>query len=160
GDRGFSEIPIAFDATKWQVVTQGSGTIPQGRMRIPASQMGKTVNFTGNPVLDAKIAVYNQLVTTYSTTRNFIFCTAGETGCVGGWRPYLGSALATDVPPGDGYNFQPANYLVTPQQRISLYSSGDATLGSNVRGYFDASYVNRQSEQKLAPEPLNTGPTG
>ncbi len=61
------------------------------------------------------------------------------------------------VPPeGDAYNFQPDNYLVTPAQRISLYSIGDAKLGSAARVYYEASFVNRQSTQWLAAEPLST----
>ncbi|HXN82132.1 MAG TPA: TonB-dependent receptor, partial [Myxococcales bacterium] len=65
------------------------------------------------------------------------------------------------IPPnGDAYNFQPENYLVTPQQRISLYSSGNTRLGDSARAFFEASYVNRQSKQKLAAEPLVTSGEG
>jgi outer membrane receptor protein involved in Fe transport len=70
------------------------------------------------------------------------------------WRRYSGAGLPEIG--GDQYNFQPQNYNVTPQQRIQLYSIGDVNIGSNARGYFEGSFVNRQSEQKLAPEPLLT----
>jgi outer membrane receptor protein involved in Fe transport len=64
------------------------------------------------------------------------------------------------APAGDLYNFAPVNYLLTPQQRISLYSLGDIRLGDGARAYFEATYVNRQSKRQLAPEPLIIGPGG
>src|SRR6202022_4984705 len=59
-------------------------------------------------------------------------------------------------PNGDAYNFQPENYLVTPQERFQLFSSGDVRLGDVARGFFEASFVNRKSSQVLASEPLGT----
>jgi len=166
GDRAFSATPIGFDSVSGKVITQGSGTIPQGRFIISPKAAGKAIPLTGDPTQDARIALYNQLVLANPKATAFIHCVPGDAGCIGasgtdaGWRVYAGSKLATDTPPGDGYNFQPRNYLLTPQQRISLYTSGEARLASNVRGYFDASYVNRQSEQQLAPEPLLTDQEG
>lgn len=39
---------------------------------------------------------------------------------------------------------------------MALYSLGEVSLGSRARGYYEASFVNRQSQQELAPLPLNT----
>jgi len=74
------------------------------------------------------------------------------------WRP-MDTRTSTALG-GDLYNFAPVNYLVTPQQRISLWSNGDTRLGDNARAYFEASFVNRQSRVQLAPEPLIIGPGG
>jgi outer membrane receptor protein involved in Fe transport len=71
-----------------------------------------------------------------------------------GWRNFRGAGL--DFEGGDGYNFQPENYLLTPQERIQLFAIGDRRFGDVARGYFEASYVNRQSGQDLAPEPFLT----
>lgn len=57
---------------------------------------------------------------------------------------------------GDLYNYQPENYLVTPQQRYNLYSSGSYKLTDHTNAFFEASYLNRESDQLLAPEPLFT----
>jgi iron complex outermembrane recepter protein len=57
---------------------------------------------------------------------------------------------------GDAYNFQPDNYLLTPQRRANVWSNGNYKLHDNARAFFEASYVNRQSQQQLAPEPLFT----
>jgi len=162
--RGFSRIPLAYDATGRNNLTgkagpysQGSGTTPAGTIvlssctsKTPASSpcIGRQM---ANPTNDPRIAFYNQLISTYPTAGTFI----RDPNSSLGWRPFTTTALSDAG--GDGWNFQPDNYLVTPAQRISLFSSGETRLGSVARGYFEASYVNRQSEQKLAAEPLNTG---
>jgi iron complex outermembrane recepter protein len=150
GDRAFSQIPYAFDAVKG-VYTQGSGTIPAGRIVIKTKEIGK--------IIPTASALYNCLVTNNPLSNSFIQDPTA-TGPCPGWRAYRGATLASATPPGDGYNFQPENYLVTPQQRISLYSTGDTRLGDFSHAFFEASYVNRQSDQLLAPEPLLTDQEG
>ncbi len=72
-----------------------------------------------------------------------------------GWRPfnYAGNSLDGT---GDLYNYQPENYVYTPQTRYTAFLSGDYALHSRLKTYFEVSYANRQSEQKLAPTPLFT----
>jgi len=70
-----------------------------------------------------------------------------------GWRP-MNFAGTSDVGEGDLYNYQPDNYLVTPQERYNVFSLGSYQFHDLVRGFFEASYTNRQSDQKLAPEPI------
>jgi outer membrane receptor protein involved in Fe transport len=150
GDRSFSRTPVAFDAVKGIVISQGSGTVPEGRIIVPTKQIGLQ---NGN-------TVWNNLIAANQTAASFIRCNPADTTIAcdpSGWREYRGASLASDpIQPGDGYNFQPDNYLLTPSQRISLFSTGDVNMGSYARGYFDASYVNYQQEQKLAAEPLGT----
>ncbi len=154
GDRAFSAIPVAYDATGKNggpngqpgQYTQGSGTIPAGRIIIGKTEAGKQ-----DPNQPAT-ALYNRLMVAFPKTRSFIYDPASSIS-IGGWRPFAGASLPPD---GDGYNFQPDNYLVTPQQRISLFSSGETKIGNFSRAFFEASYVNRQSDQKLAAEPLVT----
>ncbi len=163
GDRDFSRIPRGFDATGIDTgvigenTITGSGTIPQGRIVLTAAQRGVTI--------PGASSVYNGLVTANPTAGAFIRCTAAEIaagtpsdGKCGQfqWRPFIGGNIPGFG--GDLYNFQPVNYLVTPQQRITLYSAGDTRIGSFARGFFEAHYVNRQSDQTLAPEPLLTDP--
>ena len=63
---------------------------------------------------------------------------------------------------GDSYNYAPANYQRQPNQRWSFsffaetgveMLSSTGVLG-NVEGYMEATYTNRESEQKLAEVPL------
>ena len=75
----------------------------------------------------------------------------GSGNGVDGWRKY-GAA--------DAYNYQSVNYLITPSTRISLFSNGDYHITDFARAYFQGSFVNRQSSNLLAPEPLDTGTFG
>ncbi|MFL5309981.1 MAG: TonB-dependent receptor plug domain-containing protein [Myxococcales bacterium] len=171
GARDFANIPRTFQAADPTDPTAFSGefsgtassTIPQGRFALPKSE--RTLP-NGN-------SAYQTLINTYGSPSisSFIKCTGTEAAaplgsnpkdpkntCQSvGWRPFDASDMA---PVGDLYNFQPENYLVTPQQRLTLYSAGDTRIGSFARGFFEAHFVNRQSDQKLAAEPLVIGPGG
>ncbi len=72
-----------------------------------------------------------------------------------GWRTFNYAGNSRDGT-GDLYNYQPENYIYTPQTRYTAFLSGDYALGERLGTYFEVSYANRQSEQKLAPTPLFT----
>ena len=178
GDRDFASIPLGYSTTGIGILggqpgqySQGSGTVPAGTFvlgpclaRTPpnAPCRGRTI---ANPTGDPRIAFYNNLISHFgANTSTFIHTTPNDPrdhvcdaagNC---WRPFTTAQLANSQNPlsgGDGYNFQPQNYLVTPQQRVSLYSIGEARLGESARAYFEGSYTNRQGGQTLAPEPVN-----
>jgi outer membrane receptor protein involved in Fe transport len=65
----------------------------------------------------------------------------------------LGWRVSTDA---DRYNFASENYLTIPATRVQAYSSGDARF-SLARGYYEMSYVQRNSTENAAPMPLNPG---
>jgi len=161
GDRAFSRLPYAYDGVGTRTpdgkpgpYAIGSSTVPAGTILLTGAQKG---NPNGN-------ALYNQLINACHEV-NRANCPGAyirDPNATGdyaglGWRPYAGSALP---PNGDGYNFQPENYLVTPQERISLYTIGDQKFGNLARGYIEASFVRRTSDQKLAAEPLNLDSEG
>jgi iron complex outermembrane receptor protein len=114
----------------------GSGTVPGGHIVLQPSEYGVP---NGN-------AFYNDLVRRVPPG-DLVFDTKA-----GRWRDYRGSNLVD----GDGYNYQPFNYLVTPQERFNVFSAGDYELDKYVRVFFDSFYTKRSSEQTLAPEPLLT----
>jgi outer membrane receptor protein involved in Fe transport len=64
----------------------------------------------------------------------------------GGWLPFS--------TPGDLYNYQPVNYLFTPSQRYNAFGKGHYNLGDHANAFFEGLYINRQSDQQLAPEPF------
>lgn len=64
----------------------------------------------------------------------------------GGWLPFRD--------PEDLYNYQPSNYLFTPSQRYNAFAKGHYDLTSNTKVFFEGLYLNRQSDQRLAPEPF------
>jgi len=156
GDRAFSRIPRAYDINKGEY-SQGSQTTPQATIVLPLCgadpARNKAIGCVGtqidNPSNDPRITLYNQMVAANPKVQTFIRDPSSQYG----FRPFGTTEL---FPAGDGYNFQPDNYLVTPQQRISAYASGDTNLGNVARAFFESSFVNRQSAQLLAAEPLGT----
>ncbi|MDP3233817.1 MAG: TonB-dependent receptor [Myxococcales bacterium] len=141
GNRAFSKYQLQLfrEAGKPDDIYRiGSGTIPAGRVVIPESQVGLE---NGNDT-------WNALVRANPTAGSFI------RGTDGSFRPFEGTNVPEDM--GDGWNFQPYNYLVTPQQRFNIFSSGEYQLGTYARVFYDALYSKRTSQQLLAPEPLLT----
>jgi iron complex outermembrane receptor protein len=59
----------------------------------------------------------------------------------------------------DRFNFNGPgfNYLLTPNQRVNLYTGLDHELSERVNLFFRGSYTNRMSETTGAPEPLCIG---
>jgi len=54
----------------------------------------------------------------------------------------------------DKYNFAPINYLVTPQERYSLFANGGIDITDNFRFKLTTTYNQRRSETNGAPTPL------
>ncbi|AXK71350.1 TonB-dependent receptor [Lysobacter sp. TY2-98] len=102
----------------------------------------------------------------------FALCTgtySAATGCsVGETRPN-GTAGQFTYDPGksglnwrnrtgaDLYNFAPDNYLLTPQERKSIFGRASVNLTDNVSAFITATYNNRRSEQLLAAMPIVLG---
>jgi iron complex outermembrane recepter protein len=137
GNRDYSTEQRNYNSEEMAETRVGSGTVPGGRIVLPASQAGVQ---NGN-------SAWNELVRNNPNSTNF---TRDLT--TGKWRPFLGPALAVDN--GDGYNFQPFNYLVTPQERFNVFTTGEYQLAKFARLYVDGFYTKRTSTQELAPEPL------
>ncbi len=134
GDRDFSKYAQRYNWNSRKVATSGSVVVPDGAF------------FVYDPTVSGN-ATWNDLLANNPDEDSFF---RGANG----WRPFNLSGVPEAG--GDLYNFQPANYLVTPQQRAHVYSTGGLRLGTNARAFYEASYTNRQSSQKLAPEPLST----
>ena len=62
--------------------------------------------------------------------------------------------------PNDVYNFAPDNYLLTPQERRSIFANGSLDITDTLRFKVTTTYNERVSEQLLAAMPivLGTGP--
>lgn len=60
----------------------------------------------------------------------------------------------------DFYNFAPENYLLTPQERISVFGRASFDVSDSTQFELQATFNNRKSEQLLAAMPivLGTGP--
>jgi len=83
-------------------------------------------------------------------------CQSGPNGTNQCWRPYVSGPRAG---PNDSYNFQAVNWLLTPSQRISMFTAGETKINKDARVFFEGLFTNRSSNIQLAPEPLATGST-
>ncbi|WP_428262208.1 TonB-dependent receptor plug domain-containing protein [Haliangium sp.] len=137
GDRSFSRNDKAYDWETCEVASAGSSATPQGTL---IDRTGEAGNAEWQRVISASPGgidngFYNDPAT--------------------GWREFQATGNSDDGT-GDFYNYQPENYLVTPQQRYNVFSTGSYKFHDYVRGFFEATYTNRKSDQQLAPTPLFT----
>ena len=58
----------------------------------------------------------------------------------------------------DRFNFQPYNHLVTPNERFNVFAKGEYDIADSVKFRALASFLNRKSQGKAAPVPLDIGP--
>ena len=132
--RDFAATDLNFDWGTHEEITLGSTATPQGtivdRLQLDGNSAWRNV-------------VANNPSGTYFNDPNV------------GWRDLNGGGVA-GLTGGDLYNYQPENYLITPSERYSVYSTGHYELGRHARTYFEASYTSRRSDQLLASTPLFT----
>ncbi|MCE2448385.1 MAG: TonB-dependent receptor plug domain-containing protein [Candidatus Latescibacteria bacterium] len=138
GDRSFSESDKAYDWEKndGSYNNNGSSATPEGHI---IDRSGEE----GNEAWQAVVEAAGDEVGDYHRDPNV------------GWRPFNWAGISSDGS-GDTYNYQPENYLYTPQTRYSSFLSGSHTVAEDAEAYFEVVYTNRQSDQKLAPTPLFT----
>lgn len=60
----------------------------------------------------------------------------------------------------DRFNYQPYNHLVTPNERVNFFLKGEYDLTDDLLFRLTATYNNRTSQNRAAPEPLFAGPGG
>ncbi len=149
GDRKFSYFDYTYDWSSHQYVTTGSSATPQGRLHLAG-----TVSDPNNEAYDpnAGTQAWKDLLAAGGTS--FMPDPTNNNQ----WRRF--KATGVTEAGGDFYNYQPANYLVTPSQRANVFATGGLNLGDTTRAFFEMSYTNRQTQQKLAPEPLFTDSEG
>lgn len=134
GELDYFESDTGYDFATGDVASSGSSAPPEGNLFSPPSR--------GN-------GIYNNLQR------------GGETGILhndrqNGWRA-IDFGGASDLGQGDLYDFAPQNYLITPSERFSLFTSGEYLVTDDIRVYVEGLYQNRQSELLLAPEPIFAG---
>ena len=137
-ERGFSESDKNYNWAKndGSFTTSGSSATPEGHI---VDQSGEA----GNGAWQAVNAAAGEGAGDYHLDP------------AAGWRPFSYAGNSLDGT-GDLYNYQPENYIFTPQKRYTTFLGGTHRLSDRLRPFFEVVYTNRQSEQKLAPTPLFT----
>lgn len=59
---------------------------------------------------------------------------------------------------GDLYNYQPFNLVLTPQERVGLFTVSNYQIADKVEGYVELFYNNTKSGFAIAPLPFDTRP--
>jgi len=137
-ERGFSESDKNYNwaMNDGSFTTSGSSATPEGHIVDQSGEAGNDAWKALNSAAGDKAGDY------------FLDPSAG-------WRPFSYAGNSLDGT-GDLYNYQPENYVFTPQKRYTTFLGGTHRLTDRLRPYFEVVYTNRQSEQKLAPTPLFT----
>lgn len=77
---------------------------------------------------------------------------AGRPGTAAGdYREFVG-----DGPNNDTYNFAPANYLITPQERTSAFFQGHYEIFPGITWHSSMTYTLTSSDNRLAPDFLDS----
>jgi iron complex outermembrane recepter protein len=129
GDRAFSRNAIYFYGS---VFEGGSSRVPTGRMFLPA---GLLAQYGGAGC------------TSGSVTRR-----EGASGAsLANYRCFINSGS-----PNDFYNYQPENLILTPQDRVSIFTLGNFDLNDNIELYSEFLYNYTTSGFKIAPLPFDS----
>ena len=142
GERGFSRFDHRYGWETGEVYTVGSTAVPQGIIIDYYDPESDGPEYEGNQAWQDLRSDTCQSGACYNDPST-------------GWRD-VDSGGTSDTGEGDYYNYQPENYLLTPRQRYSVLSTGRYELLPRLAGFFEASYTNRTSEQRLASTPLFT----
>ncbi len=141
GDRDYAFYDYRYDWEEGEEITVGSTATPNGTIII------RDEDTPGN-------ANWDRLLETCPSGACF-YDPATDT-----WNDF--NSVGVDDPnlpmdeQGDFYNYQPENYLLTPNNRYNIFASGKYKFHDNVNGFFESTFMNRTSDQKLAAEPLFT----
>ncbi|MCG8420423.1 MAG: TonB-dependent receptor [Proteobacteria bacterium] len=153
GDRDFSKNDKSYNWQDRVESTMGSSSVPEGYVQnrqFVRDENGELVkDGDGNPIPIGGNDLWDEVIN--GSCQSGICFNDPDSG----WRDFANTGNQ-DVGEGDQYNYQPENYLVTPQERYNIFSTGTYKFHDKVKGFFEASYTNRQSDQLLAPTPLTT----
>jgi len=137
GDRAISSVPN-FGLPG----LGGSGSTPQGTYGIGPSG-GFTFNAAGQPTGAGPNGSF--------LTNTGPGSSATAPNAIAGYRPF------TQL---DTYNFAPDNYLITPQERASIFAEGSYELTDWATFNTHMLFNNRKSSQELAAMPVTLGLSG
>jgi outer membrane receptor protein involved in Fe transport len=131
GDRAFSRNAIYFYGS---VFAGGSSRVPTGRMFID----------DGDDDVETPLEAFYGCG---SVTR----IEGAQGDDLGDYRCYVGSGT-----PNDSYNYQPENLILTPQDRVSLFTLGSLEVNEHVELYTEFLYNYTTSGFKIAPLPFDS----
>ena len=129
GDRGWARQDLAYDWETGEEFGLGSTATPEGTI---IDRLGEEGNAAWQAVA-------------YTDIFNLLWGPGGNNPS-SNWSQFQFTGNS-DVGEGSYYNYQPENYLYTPQERTNFFITGNYELLDGVNGFMDLSYINRKSDQ-------------
>jgi len=162
-DRDWSGQALDYDYTAPPATAQGvsgSSRTPQGTLRIPQDANGNPL-CNGNALCIAMSSIPGWKPSTrfirdsrLTPIPGVVFCGNNGLGQNECFRKFNTPAPDNNNTGNDFYNYAAENYLTIPSTTVQAFAAGDVKF-PGVRGYYEASYVQRNSTQNAAPMPLN-----
>jgi len=136
GDRGWARQDLDYDWDTGEESGLGSSATPEGTI---IDRLGLDGNAAWQAVLP--------------NSASGVYWGPGGNNPSSTWSDFSFGGNS-DVGEGSYYNYQPENYLYTPQERTNFFVTANYELMDNMNGFMELSYINRKSDQLLAPTPL------
>lgn len=137
-------------------LTRGSSSSAQGRFRFIPTPGGSSTDPDNFP------AASTMLTSAQCPAKNF------GTASAPNYLPFCDLQVTPGTPgtspsdfehwvASDAYNYSPYNYVLTPEQRFSVYSAGHYDIADNLTLTFTGTASRRFSRQQAGPTPLGVG---
>lgn len=137
-------------------LTRGSSSTPQGRFRFIPPYGGSTTDPNNFPLAST------DLTSAQCPARNF------GTEAAPNYMPFCDLQVTPGTPgtsaadfehwvQTDAFNYAPFNYVMTPEQRFSVYSAGHYDIADNLTLSFTGEASRRHSGEQAGPVPLGVG---
>lgn len=150
GERPFAESTFADRPGGTGFQSGGSGTVPQGRIVVPGTNVFRDASFA--PVPSGTTCAADPGCRTFDRGAGTVFGNAGGGGGI--FDSGTGSARPYDFVT-DPYNYGPVNYLMVPQERYLLGGYADYEISKSITAYMEVSYVQNKVRAELAPTPVS-----
>ncbi len=151
-DRGSAQATISYTATEG--VYQSDRDISNCPRLDPGTALW--VNSFGGPFADATQDPLNSCSGSSFTPQGRFWLgptASGPSGTVDADGTFRGFSFFT----GDAYNFNPLNYLRTPNTAFTTFTSANYDITDSITAEMELMYNKRTSKQDLAPVPLGAG---
>ena len=155
GTRQAYDITIGSSGERWSAMA-GAGYVKEEPVWAGDREISAVPNFGSSPGYGGSAALPDGLMCIFDDD---LGCTNPDRTEYGvfipdpsnpnGWRPYRGIV--------DNYNFAPDNYLITPQERKSIFANASLDISDNLRFKMTTTFNQRRSEQILAAMPVSFG---
>jgi iron complex outermembrane recepter protein len=155
GTRQAYDVTIGSSGDRWSAML-GAGYVKEDPVWAGDREISAVPNFGSTPGFGGSAAIPEGLFCIFDADLGCTSPAHDEYGVFipdasgpNGYRIYSGTP--------DNYNFAPDNYLITPQERVSVFANASLDITDNVRFRITSTFNQRRSQQILAAMPVSFG---